>query len=94
MRQAGHKPGQKGRYTMTELEKEILKAMIETGRADEGWKFKIQSIEGSQYSDWVTLIGTLTKKRCRKPIMGWELAYYKPKDQIWWDRSKFVRFAE
>lgn len=79
---------------MTELEKEILKALIETGRARDGWRFKIQSIEGSQYSDWAIIIGTLTKKRCRKPIMGLELAYYKPKDQIWWDRSKFVRFAE
>jgi hypothetical protein len=80
--------------TMNELEKRIIAAMIETGRAAPGWRFKIQSIDGPQYSDWATITGVLIKKRCRKPIMGWEIACYKPKSQIWWDRSRFVEFAE
>lgn len=77
---------------MTKLEQEIVRAMTETGRANEGWRFKIQAIENPAYSDRAVVVGTLTKTRCRNPIMGWELIYYKPKNQILWDESKFMHF--
>jgi hypothetical protein len=79
---------------MTKLEQEIIKAMIETGRAGDGWRFRIQSIEENPCSDWATITGVLLKKRRRSPSVCWELSYYKPKDQIWWEKSKFVNFAE
>ena len=79
---------------MSELEKEILSALVDTGRAKSDWRFKVQSIEILPYSDWATIVGVLTKKKHRKPCMCWELACYIPKKQIWWDKSVFVRLAE
>lgn len=79
---------------MNELERKIISVMVETGRANPGWRFQIQNIENSPGSDWATVTGVLIKKRCRKPFMGWELAIYMPKAQIWWDKSNFVKFAE
>lgn len=79
---------------MTELEKRILSAMTETGRAVPGWRFKIQATENNPGSDWATVTGVLIKKRCRKPFMAWELAVYMPKAQIFWDKSKFVKFSD
>lgn len=78
---------------MNDLERKIITAMIDTGRANPGWRFKIQNFENNPVSDWATVTGVLIKKRCRKPFMAWELSLYKPKGQIWWDKSNFIKFT-
>ena len=78
---------------MTGLEKSILAAMVETGRAQEGWRIKINNVDVPKGSDWAKVNVSVIKKRCRNPIAAWELSVYIPRQQIWWEKSTFVQFA-
>ena len=76
---------------MNKLENGIRNVLLERGAILDGWKMKITSIEPKACgSDWAVVSVTVTKPRCRKPFMGWELAVYMPKDQIHFDKSSFA----
>lgn len=78
---------------MTELEKRILAVMVETGRAQEGWRVKINNVDVPKGSDWAKITVFVIKKRCRNPIVVWDLSVYLPKQQIYWEKSTFVQFT-
>ena len=54
------------------IEEYAKNALINYGAALESWKIKILNINADS-GDWVDVTCTLTKPRCRKPFMQWEL---------------------
>lgn len=76
---------------MNKLENGIRNALLERGSILDGWKIKINGIETKACgSDWAVVSVAVTKPRCRKPFMVWELMVYMPKDLIHFDKSSFV----
>ena len=68
----------------------IRKAMDEHGITGPGYRIKVTGIDNAAGSDWATIHVDVIRPRCRKPCVAWDIAYYMPRDQIWWDRSSFT----
>ena len=76
---------------MSKLEKGIYNALLERGSILSGWKVKVTNVqEKCAGNDWVNVSVYITRARCRKPFMVWELAVYLPRDQINFEKSSFV----
>ena len=76
---------------MNKLENGIYDVLLERGSILSGWRVKVTNIqEKCTGSDWVNVSAYITKARCRKPFMVWELAVYLPRDQINFEKSSFV----
>lgn len=71
------------------LKAQLLACLIETGHAPAGSKIDIVSIEGEAYSDYRRVEVTITKKRCSKPFVCWNLCVDIVRQRIHWDTSTF-----
>ena len=71
------------------MKEQLLARLIETGRAPAGSKIDILSVEGEAYSDYRRVELTITKKRCRKPFVCWNISIDITRGLINWDTSTF-----
>lgn len=69
----------------------IRNSMIERGAILPNWKVTLVQVENANGSDWANVTVNVFRPRCRKPLVVWDIAVYLPRDQIWWDKSSFVR---
>jgi hypothetical protein len=76
---------------MGELLEAIRQCMVETGRLCASDRLVLVQ-RNINYSDYAVVNVDAIHKRCKKPYANWELCIYKPKDQILWERSSFIRY--
>lgn len=76
---------------MNKLEDGIYNVLLQRGSIADGWKVKVTDVSSKcSGSDWVMVSVSVTKPRCRKPLMVWELAIYMPRDQVDFSKSSFL----
>ena len=73
------------------LEEMVRKALIEYGACLESWKTKIVGIDGKASSDYRVIRTEITKARCRKPFMIWNIKVNIATGMIYWNESSFDR---
>lgn len=85
----------KGTYSgsrMMTIEEYAKNALVNYGAALEDWKVKVLDVSGNKSSDWVTVTCTVTKKRCRKPFIIWDLKMNMARNIVDFEKSTFCYF--
>lgn len=72
--------------TITEM---VENALVNYGAMLPGWKVEISETKSKPYSDWVEVTCLITKKRCRKPFIEWNLAMNMARSITDFDKSNF-----
>ncbi len=72
---------------MTTLERLMLNALVGFGGALPAWSVQIIEIDQKGYSDYATVKLYLTKPRCRKPDVYWEICVDMARGLAHFDRS-------
>ena len=64
-------------------------ALVNYGAMLPDWKVEILGTEAKPYSDWVEVTCQITKKRCRKPFIKWNLAMNMARSITDFEKSDF-----
>lgn len=72
-----------------EMLNNFKRVLVETGRMAEDDKLNLVEISGNAGSDYRTVVLEITKKRCRKPYMVWDLYVNMVRELVFFDRSHF-----
>lgn len=73
----------------TSLLQAILDCMIDTGRACPTDRIALVDVTGEPSSDYRRVEVTLTKARCKKPYVAWNLSLNIARNTINWETSTF-----